>query len=171
MRRWLASSSPYLGESHLLWDYLDFCLGGRKGPSVYMPFSPGRIRRQSHSLSLTLDEEENLAEVIREIQKVFPIPKREAVGSRSEAVASRPPRRLAVDEAKAVEGAHCCLKRRGWAYSMQGCQLAPGTGRSSTATWELALAHTLSRHVSWGNISGGKFCHRNLKGTFPLTHS
>lgn len=40
-----------LGESHLLWDYPDFCLGGRRGLSACMPFSPGGVRRRDYSLS------------------------------------------------------------------------------------------------------------------------
>lgn len=34
---------------HLLWGYLDFCLGGRRALFAYMPSSPRGVRKQSHS--------------------------------------------------------------------------------------------------------------------------
>lgn len=126
--RWETHRSP----SYLLWDYPDFCLGGRRGPSAYMPFSPGRVRRHDHSLFLTQDKQENLAKAVREIQKVLPTPKREAAGSHTETVPSESLRRLAEEEAKAPEGAHDCMKQRGWAYFLpstslhRACRRAPG---------------------------------------------
>ena len=63
----LGSFSPCLGVAHLLSDYPDFCLGGRRGPSVYMLSSPGRVKIGLFILS-PQDRQENTANRIREIQ-------------------------------------------------------------------------------------------------------
>lgn len=34
---------------HLLWGYLDFCLGGRRALFAYMPSSPRGVRKHSHT--------------------------------------------------------------------------------------------------------------------------
>ena len=59
--------SSCLGEAHLLSDYPGFCLGGRRGPSVYMPSSPGKDKIGLFILS-PQDRQENTANGIREIQ-------------------------------------------------------------------------------------------------------
>ena len=60
-------SSPRRGEAHLLLDYPGFCLGGRRGPSVYMPSSPGRDKIGLFILAPQVGQE-NTGNGIREIQ-------------------------------------------------------------------------------------------------------
>lgn len=118
---------PTLGESHLLWDYLDFCLGGRRGPSAYMPFSPGRIRRQSHSLSLPQDEEENLAKVTREIRKVSPSLKERLLA---------PAWRQSPRDHQSDWQWRQQRQRRGWA------SFPPGLTPVSTGSWQGQARHS-----------------------------
>lgn len=130
----LASFSPCLGEAHLLWDDPDFCLGGRRGPSAYMPSSPGRVKIWLFTLS-PQDGKENIVKVIREIQGVLSIAKRKAATLKQSPHnhrgdlqwRQRPWRELTT-----------ALQQRDWAgflLSTQsyhcGCQRAPGRGQMS----------------------------------------
>lgn len=146
MRGQLASSSPGLGESHLLWDYPDFCQDGRRGPSAYMPSSPGRVRRGGRSFTLSPgDGQENLAKVISEIQKVLPTPK--AAGSHTETVTSRPPRRFTVEEAEATVGASRA-QQRGWAYFLPMDHLVSAPWMSN-GSWQ---GQVLYSHLETGTV-------------------
>lgn len=166
----LASSSTCLRESHLLWDYPDFCLGGRRGPSAYMLSSPRRVRRHCHSLS---HGQKNFAKVTWKFRKCFPslkdrlLPRtlRQSFHNHWDLQCRRQrPQREPTTAPSRDTGPTSY-----WALSQHhGCQRAPGRDRFPTgATWKKALGG----QVNWGNLSGGKFHHQILKYTFPLTHS